>query len=69
MILIDPIKIQILQLESHGSQLSGAKNRTFLSCPVQILLQRGYKKRCTVKRNVIKIDTFLQTSQETVVIS
>jgi hypothetical protein len=33
-----------LKLESHGSQLSGAKNRTFLSCLVQILLQREYKK-------------------------
>jgi hypothetical protein len=38
------INLQFLQLESHGSQLSGAKNRTFLSHPDQILLQGEYKK-------------------------
>jgi hypothetical protein len=39
-----PITLQIMELESHGSQLSGAKNRTFLSCPVQILLNGENKK-------------------------
>jgi hypothetical protein len=56
-----PINLPILQLESHGSQLSGAKNRTVLSCLVQILLQREYEKvvkyqkrsaHCTVKCTV-----------------
>jgi hypothetical protein len=39
-----PITVQIMQLESHGSQLSGAKNRTILNYPVQILLQRKDEK-------------------------
>jgi hypothetical protein len=39
-----PINLQFLQLESHGYQLSGAKNRTVLSCSVQILLQSEYEK-------------------------
>jgi hypothetical protein len=38
------INLQILQLESHGYQLSGAKNRTVQSCLVQILLQREFEK-------------------------
>jgi hypothetical protein len=32
------------QLESHGSQLSGATNRTFLSHPDQILSQGEHEK-------------------------
>jgi hypothetical protein len=73
-----PINLPILQLESHGSQLSGAKNRTVLSCLVQILLQREYEKvgkyqktsaHCTVKCTVYKIYMFLQIAQEPVVIS
>jgi hypothetical protein len=71
-----PINLQILQLESHGFQLSGAKNRTFLSHPDQILLQGNTKKLlkikkgpCTVKHTVKKIYTFLRISQEPVVIS
>jgi hypothetical protein len=71
------IKLQILQLESHGSQLSGAKHRTFLSCPGQVLLEREYEKvvknknksPCTVKLIATKISTFLRISQELVVIS
>jgi hypothetical protein len=72
----NPINLQILQLESHRSQLSGAKNRTVLSCLVQILLQRKYEKvikiktgPSTIKGSVKKIYTFLPISQEPVVIS
>jgi hypothetical protein len=39
-----PINLQNLQLESNGHKLSGAKNRAFLSYPVQILLHRDYEK-------------------------
>jgi hypothetical protein len=42
--IYSPINLQTLQLESHGSQLSGAKNRTFLSYPDQFLLQGECKK-------------------------
>jgi hypothetical protein len=71
-----PISLQFLQLESYGSQLSGAKNRTVLSCMVQILLQREYekvvknqKRSAHCKMHVKKIYTFLQISQESDVIT
>jgi hypothetical protein len=38
------INLQFLQLESNGSQLSGAKNRIFLSHPGQILFHREHEK-------------------------
>jgi hypothetical protein len=43
-VINSPINQQILKLESHGSQLSGEKNRTVLSFPARILLQREYEK-------------------------
>jgi hypothetical protein len=42
--IYNPINLQFLLLESHGSQLSGAKNRTYLSRLDQIYLQGEYKK-------------------------
>jgi hypothetical protein len=55
----DPISLQILKLESHGSQLSEAKNRNFLSCPDQVLLQGEYEKVFKKSKNVCTLSDTL----------
>jgi hypothetical protein len=71
-----PIILQILQLESHDSQLSGAKTEHFYLVLFKFYCKGNTKKlikikkgQRTVKRTVKKIYTFLQISQEPVVIS
>jgi hypothetical protein len=70
-----PIKLKILQLESHGSQLLGQKTEHLYLVRYKFYCKGNTKKLLqikkglhTVKRTVKNIYTFLQISQEPLVI-
>jgi hypothetical protein len=55
--IYEPINLLILKGESHGSQLQGQKNRTFLSHPDQRGIWKSCdksKKVCTLYRALLK---------------